>query len=128
MIATSSTSSGSWATEAAIPPTVVGPCPIPELRPFFEFHKKLTQSPKGFVDLTEDILGDKGRVEEKKNWWQGKLTLADAISLAPCLLVRRSEQVTCLSGSQLLIFKKDTTIFAHRVDRYIKCVLFHFFF
>lgn len=50
----------------AIPPTVVGPCPNPELRPFFEFHKKLTQSPKGFVDLTEDILGDKGRVEEKK--------------------------------------------------------------
>lgn len=51
------TSSGSWASVAPpFPPTVVGPQPNTELRPLFELHKKLTESPKVFVNLTEDIL------------------------------------------------------------------------
>jgi hypothetical protein len=47
-------SSGS---QAAIPPLEVALCPNMELCPFFEFQKKLTPTPKVFVDLTEDIFG-----------------------------------------------------------------------
>lgn len=32
-------------------------CPVMELDSFFEFHQKLTQSPKVFIDFTEDIFG-----------------------------------------------------------------------
>lgn len=51
---------------APFPPTVVGPRPITELRPFFELHKKLTESPKVFVNLTKDILrAGEGRKQKK---------------------------------------------------------------
>lgn len=63
-------SSGSWASVAPFPPTVVGPRPNTELRPFFELHKKRTESPKVFVNLTEDILrAGEGRKQKNKKMY-----------------------------------------------------------
>ena len=44
-------------SQAAASPLEMVLCPVTELDSFFEFHQKLTQSPKIFIDFTEDIFG-----------------------------------------------------------------------
>lgn len=44
-------------SQVAASPLEITLCPIMELNCFFEFHQKLTQSPKIFVDFTVDTFG-----------------------------------------------------------------------
>lgn len=44
-------------SQVAASPLEITLCPIMELNCFFEFHQKLTQSPKIFLDFTVDTFG-----------------------------------------------------------------------